>query len=470
MRLLLLFLFQIYSLPTTFQSNFSSRPYSYETKPKPLHVENRHVRLRTLTEGPNMEYYLKQAKMTYDKLVNIGEENFVSVTIDPSLDPSLIDPTIYMNVTDVCREDENLLCIRTEQDHDDHKPDFIQHLEVKRLHRGNDGVYRGSYRIHATTSGYITISIYMESSGLRGACNNGAWFSGSFVGARVDSTLSHEWGIGQEDCFGLVNDFSIRWKGKLIVLEPGNYCFQMNGASAAKLYVNWDEILELPESGTEVLNDPIHLNYGLNDFVLDYNKEEDMGGIQLSWASCGDDLDIMRGESLIHVSSIQVSEDIEVTCKPGYYLDGASEGCERCPEGTYKDFEGLQECTPCPAMTYSNIMGASHCSDCHPLCQACFGPSKEECSSCIESSGAKKFGTTTCDCPEDSYYSSSDNRCIPCHPFCLGCFDSPDKCKKCDTRISYSVIDKINYCVYYCEDGYYEDDTVCKRILYSIIL
>ena len=136
---------------------------------------------------------------------------------------------------------------------------------------------------------------------------------------------------------------------------------------------------------------------------------------------------------------------------------------------TYNDREGVTQCKNCPFGTYSNIIRATHCLSCHPLCQTCSGPSNKECSSCIESTGAM-IEATICDCPEDSYYSSSDNRCIPCHPFCLGCSDSPDRCNECNTDISYRVEAEYLYCVDYCEDGYYREGTTCECIFYSIIL
>jgi len=541
MRLLLLFLFQIYSLSTTFQSNFSSRPYSYENKPKPLHVENRHVRLTTVDEEADMTNYLKEAKMIYERVVNIGESNFVFVTIDPPL----IGAIIYMSITDTCKEDDRyLLCIRTKESDLGHEEDFVKSVDVISsitLTDFENGTYGGSYTIRATALGFITISVYIESEGLRGLCYNNILFEGPPAGERLDFTLDHDWEAEEEICHGLTDYPSIRWIGKLTTHFSGDHCFHIEAYSDARLYVNGEEILESVRGKDEAT---IPLDAGKHDVVLDYNGGYEESKIHFYWAESSCDPPLRLVENFVHVSSIKSSKNVEVTCKPGYYLDEANKRCERCPKGTYKNSGGLQECTPCPVGTYnnhvksisiidcspcrkgtyndnigqadcklcpkgtynnkfgqvsissclpcpvmtyndgegavqcnncllgtySNIMRASHCSDCDPLCQACFGPSKDECSSCIESSGAEKLGTTTCDCPENSYYSSSDNRCIPCHPFCLGCFDSHDKCKKCDTRISYSVIDKINYCVHYCEDGYYEDDTVCKRIFYSIIL
>jgi len=546
MRLLLLFLFQAYFLATILanfnftetilQSSLSSRPYFYENKPELLYVVNKHVRVRTVSEVTNLE----NAIMTYEPLVNIGEENFVYVSTNPIRTGAII----YMNVTDTCKkDDDSILCIRTSAN-PNHEPDFIQSLDVITLDDLGNGTYRGSYTIHKTTSGFITISIYTETFGLRRICYNGPWFSSYVVGSGVDDMLQYEWTNVPNICHGKKENFSMRWKGKLIVGRPGNYRFDINVDSASILYVNWEEILNV--SRTHRTSKPIFLPRGKHDLVLDYNEGVGQSRMFFSWIRPGTTLKVpITSSNFASVNSIKTSKNIEVTCKPGYYFHEPSKRCAKCPKGTCKNLKGLQECTPCPVGTYNNYLKSSrilntdpcpkgeyydlnepggckpcpkgkynnefgqvgvqyciecppttysdsegatsckdcpfgtypsradrtHCLDCDPLCQTCSGPTNNQCLSCIGDSEAVVFGVKSCNCPAGSYYSTPDKRCFPCHPFCLSCSGpSSDDCESCNTSISYRVRNTSKSCVYYCEDGYYVDETECIRILYSIIL
>ena len=56
-------------------------------------------------------------------------------------------------------------------------------------------------------------------------------------------------------------------------------------------------------------------------------------------------------------------------CVPGYYPPSqqATDHCEPCPRGTYKQFLGGGDCYPCPPGTSTPVPGATSAGDCGKL-------------------------------------------------------------------------------------------------------
>lgn len=73
----------------------------------------------------------------------------------------------------------------------------------------------------------------------------------------------------------------------------------------------------------------------------------------------------------------------DCVCIPGYGFNGATEKCEECEKGKYKDELGNHECQNCSANTYSDAYFRSNASDCLHCPTGTFSnPGASECTSC----------------------------------------------------------------------------------------
>ncbi|EGD72409.1 protease PC6 isoform A [Salpingoeca rosetta] len=124
------------------------------------------------------------------------------------------------------------------------------------------------------------------------------------------------------------------------------------------------------------------------------------------------------------------------SCPSDSYFDTAVCECvkDACSSGiTYNG-----NCVPsCPSGTYASEDGTT-CHACADNCDACTGPTQQECTACVHAGVVDTDGTLTCfddsSCrdPARQYLDSTDNLCKPCHAECNGCFAPTNRdCKAC---------------------------------------
>lgn len=105
---------------------------------------------------------------------------------------------------------------------------------------------------------------------------------------RRDLSLDFPWGYGSPP--GLSNDrFSVRWKGELVVPEPGTYTFYLSSDDGARLYIGETLLIDRwssPRPKAETAN-AIKLEAGTVPIRIDYFEGKDLAEIHLLWSFDG---------------------------------------------------------------------------------------------------------------------------------------------------------------------------------------
>ena len=422
---------------------------------------------------------------------------------------------VYMHVTSICEKDGEFACKRKESNNPDYSQNFADTI-IKELSKSDQGNYEGSYSSLHNMEGYVSISIYAIESKLKEYCYPNINSNGSYTDIKLVETMSHNWKYGVT-CGNRTDMVSVLWKGRLLIGTAGDYTFQLDVNNIDQTYTDSNMILNINFTREVEISGEIILSESDYNILQNFTEHDDSTQAILKWKSpeVSNKSKTIDSNNVGHVKSRSFRGRLSIECGLGgghqpnesgcqtfpagtfrnmpriasrcgeghEFIEG--KGCQPCPEGkykldvsencvdcspmTYSDIKGAHVCKNCPEGTYSSE-GSSSCTPCYPLCENCFGPLKSQCSSCIKSNSVEINNNGICVCSRGSYYSDSDSSCTPCHPLCLSCSGpSPNKCNECDTSKGYSVQGKDNYCVYNCEDGYYRDGTICKRILYSII-
>ena len=107
------------------------------------------------------------------------------------------------------------------------------------------------------------------------------------------------------------------------------------------------------------------------------------------------------------IPSTNTCEEGIIDCGVGYYYNGNTNNCERCPSGKYC-IGGVAQPQTCPAGMYAGS-GASDCSQCNGVTEYS-SAGAERCSTC---SGVVDSGHTTCTpCPTNSTVATNHKSCV----------------------------------------------------------
>lgn len=100
---------------------------------------------------------------------------------------------------------------------------------------------------------------------------------------------------------------------------------------------------------------------------------------------------------------------------------------ECASNGTLKQFGSPGCVSKCLFTQWANF-DINECQPCSNACQACFGPSADNCLTCDKGYFYEYQCLDTC---PDSYYASEIKECLPCLQNCLTCSESEYKCTQC---------------------------------------
>lgn len=90
--------------------------------------------------------------------------------------------------------------------------------------------------------------------------------------------------------------------------------------------------------------------------------------------------------------------------------------------------------------------GKTYCLPCDRTCRDCNGPSRLQCTSCMQHSGLSLETKGVCICNPGYYRFGLDSPCGPCSVGCLRCevLDMWEECQECNAKEGWARLD--NYC------------------------
>lgn len=292
-----------------------------------------------LNVGPTTD--LTRAEIEYDRTVQIGENNKVILRTFQGLNNAII----YMNVTNVCEFDDFANCVEKQ-----YKDKYIPAISTTQMRFMGSGVYEGYYAIRTPRVGSLNLVFFTMQGGLIGQVYNNQKQYGLPIKRVHDYSLNYNWGHGV--IYGIRNDdLSVRWKGKFIAPETRTYQFKASFDDMFRLFV--DGVLrvdyDISRGGTHK-EFQFHLTKDSHDIVIEFTEISREAYIQFYWkhpANSG--FSIIPSTYLRSTGSAVVSDTIEATCIPGYYLDKSSIQCKLCPSGMCQFKSGQTACEPCRA-------------------------------------------------------------------------------------------------------------------------
>jgi hypothetical protein len=122
---------------------------------------------------------------------------------------------------------------------------------------------------------------------------------------QIDTTINFNWGTKAPNAYIGVDNFSVRWTGRIQPRATGNYTFFVNSDNGRKLYVNnvllidkWISDYDVEYSGT------INLTKGqYYDIRLDYFEEAGGANCKLEWMSSEQSREVVPKSQLYSVSN-----------------------------------------------------------------------------------------------------------------------------------------------------------------------
>ncbi|EAR95722.2 SNARE domain protein (macronuclear) [Tetrahymena thermophila SB210] len=191
------------------------------------------------------------------------------------------------------------------------------------------------------------------------------------------------------------------------------------------------------------LNNPICLKCPYNCITCQLQP----GNKILQCLSCKDSLVSKRKQN---------TEDC--SCLEGYYDDGQSQNCIKCPDNCQicKFSSGKVQCSQCVDGYYWSIQ-AQMCQQCNQKCQTCVNESFK-CLSCYTSQNRELIGS---DCVCKQNYSEQNSRepvCLlnkGCDRTCENCLqpNKEDQCITCPSERELIIVGNQKFCK--CRSGYY---------------
>lgn len=451
----------------------------------PIRKKAKIIRSAPMRWMQNSDYVdFTTAEVKYDPLVQVGELNRVTVTLSPPLSGA----TIYMNVSSVCEENLHSYC----EEQSPGSGYLIEEMKIVLTDSGN-GSYEGSYRISHTDIGFVTISLYTLDYGLLGHCYNNMELKGDSVKRVISEEINYSWNLGS--VLGVKSDdVSVRWKGKLMIPETREYEFRVLLDDIARLYIDGELIADLntdddlfPNAKREF---KANITMGEHDIVLEFGENDNYANFKFQWKHpASSDYQIISKDYFRYVNSIFISDKVEVTCRPQYYLDvdeqkclycpkGTYNGnygqfnCTLCPEGTYNDQTGkvsLADCKECPRGTYNNKTGAIHIDQCTLCPSGTYSDetrqtSLSDCLLCGTMTYGDREGLTRCkECVAGSFSEvQGSTSCPVCHPLCEKCYGSSNaECNSCSSGAG-AVQTSMETCECPAKKYYDEEEERCK--------
>lgn len=106
---------------------------------------------------------------------------------------------------------------------------------------------------------------------------------------------------------GLINDFAVRWRGKIAIANAGRYRFYLKSDDGSRLYI--DGQLVVRNDGTHGMTEKsgsIDLSSGFHDIEVWFFERGGKAGIVMSWMPPGDDKEVVPETVLYHSSEMNL--------------------------------------------------------------------------------------------------------------------------------------------------------------------
>ena len=108
---------------------------------------------------------------------------------------------------------------------------------------------------------------------------------------------------------GLVDDFAVRWRGKIAIADAGRYRFYIKSDDGSRLYI--DGKLVVRNDGTHGMTEKsgsIELSSGFHDIEVWFFERGGKAGIVMSWAPPGADKEVVPETVLYHSSEMTLGK------------------------------------------------------------------------------------------------------------------------------------------------------------------
>ena len=106
---------------------------------------------------------------------------------------------------------------------------------------------------------------------------------------------------GFANVIGLHNNFGVRWTGEVYADHNGSYTFALDAATAGKLYIDGNLVVDDSAGSAQPISDTISLSRGYHDIRLEYVDLSDPPHVNLEWDPTG-------GNSLVTIPSDNLAQ------------------------------------------------------------------------------------------------------------------------------------------------------------------
>lgn len=122
--------------------------------------------------------------------------------------------------------------------------------------------------------------------GLQGSYHDNRNLAGRAKVRQNDTAINIDWGSGGPAGSGVIDNFSARWTGNLVVPSSGNYTFSTYADDGTRLTIDEVALIDnwVEQPVTAVSSRPIALTAGTHKILLEYFDATGLAQVQLRWS------------------------------------------------------------------------------------------------------------------------------------------------------------------------------------------
>jgi len=166
----------------------------------------------------------------------------------------------------------------------------------------------------ATTSSAVVVSVFSPGqTGLYVQYFNAADFTSLFL-SRVEATLNADWGNSAPVAGMVADNFSTRWRGRLLTRDPGNYTLKFIADDGIRVWVDGNLVIDRWGYDPAAVTTDLTLSgNSLHDLRVDHREDGGGARVRMFWSGPGFTEEIVPAANFITPATSVPSEQLSGT-------------------------------------------------------------------------------------------------------------------------------------------------------------